>query len=553
MSRRFRLAEVAGLAREFSYAPPAARRRLLDAAERLLGELDPGAGYPLDFVVYRISGYRPEQGGVLLAGEALRHDLVGLIAAIARGLDLPAEDRPGGGLDLAAAAREAGVSARTLHRWRDEGLATYPIRFADGSVRVGCARAALRLAAGRRRPPRAPRRSDAAERSRVLARFDALRARLVAPTRAAGLIAEEFSRSREGVRKILRRAGRWEGRAPRRLDAKSFARVLLRAADQLIPPAVVAARHARDPIATAKLARRLRRDRVRAIVLPRRWFATFELPDAARVIPNAEVVGRGHAEAWMPLDAVRLVEESRDRMPARRGVVEIETLLAAEAWLLRIAAEAIPSLLPNESSLDPVETAIRRAGRIRQRLGRRLLPVVIARLEQSLGGPLLARTAGEVRALLDLAWRSLASILDGYEPTAPVGRGRSLMGVISLGLDRAIAPVVEGLRGRRASARHASLGIDDPRLVLAPWLAAVDAASRFRGAVRDLDPAARRLLERRHGWGEEAPHSLRELAAVEGGSLPRLLRRLAEAQTALRMSSRHRAAGQFFGQTSGQI
>jgi len=543
MSRRFRLAEVAGLAREFSYAPPATRGRLLDGAERLLGEVDPAATYPLDFVVYRISGYRPEQGGVLLEGAALRHDLAGLIAAIARGLDLPAEERPGGGVDLAEAAREAGVSERTLHRWREEGLATYPMRFADGSVRVGCSRAALRLAAGRRRTPRAPRRSDAAERDRVIARFDALRARLLAPTRAAGLIAQELSRSREGVRKILRRAGRWEGRPPRRLAAGSFARVLLRAADQLIPPAVVAARHGRDPIATAKLARRLRRDRLRSVELPRRWFATFELPDAARVIPTAEVVERGHAEAWMPLDAVPLVEESRGATPSRRGVVEIETLLGAEAWLLRLAAERMPTLAPTEAALDEVETAIRRAGRIRQRLGRRLLPVAVARLEQAIGGPLLARTSGEVRSLLDLAWRSLASILDGYEPTAPVGRGRSLMGVVSLGLDRAIAPVVEGMRGRRASARHASLPIADPRLLLAPWLDPVDAATRFRGGVVGLDPSDRRLLERRHGWGEEAPRSLRDLVALEGGSLPRLLRRLAEAQTALRTTARRGAIG----------
>ena len=58
---RFRTTAIGELCRQLMYAPAEARRRHLDAAERLVAEIEPGQIYPQDFVIFRITGYRPDR------------------------------------------------------------------------------------------------------------------------------------------------------------------------------------------------------------------------------------------------------------------------------------------------------------------------------------------------------------------------------------------------------------------------------------------------------------------------------------------------------------
>ena len=59
------------------------------AAEELLHKLDPAKAYPFEFVVYRITGYRPKtRSGDLLTGIALQHDLGLLIEQVSDTLDV---------------------------------------------------------------------------------------------------------------------------------------------------------------------------------------------------------------------------------------------------------------------------------------------------------------------------------------------------------------------------------------------------------------------------------------------------------------------------------
>ena len=73
---KFRIDSLAALARQMEFTPHDTRAAQVAAAEELLHAIDPAKAYPLDFVVFRITGYRPKTlGDDLLTGLALQHDL----------------------------------------------------------------------------------------------------------------------------------------------------------------------------------------------------------------------------------------------------------------------------------------------------------------------------------------------------------------------------------------------------------------------------------------------------------------------------------------------
>lgn len=541
-SRRFALPAVAELARQLAYAPAPTRAKQLERAAALAAELDPAQAYPLAFVVFRVSGYRPEVDGPLLAGDALRRDLARFVLAISEGLDLAATDRPGGALSIDEACAESKVGVRSIHRWRREGLLVRRLRFADGVRRLGIDRRDLaRFVSARRRGAAgpAPTRIGGPEAARLVARFRALRDDAVPATRAAETIAAELGRSREAVRKHLIAAGCWRERRAA-ISTERFRSRLLAAFDRLVFPAEIASRSGRDAKAALAECRRLRVARLRSIELPKRRFPTFERPDAARVIPATPLAQRGFLEQWMPTDAMALLEECRGIRASRHADAEIEALLAVEAWLLGEAADRIEALEPREAALDQVEWRLRWALAIRRRLARRLQPLVVARIEQALGGPLASRTAGEIRTLLRIGFRTIAEALDRFEPATRSGPSRSLRGVLALAVDRAVARPIEAMPTRRAAARHEALPLDDPSATLAPWASPIAGPDRLRKRRSRLDPADRGLLERRHGWGDERPHSIAELAAADGVPFTRLAARLWQAHRMLWRPRRQR-------------
>src|SRR5262245_40946158 len=134
---RFTIASVADLCRQLMYAPAAARRRHMEAAERLAAEIDPGRIYPRDFVIYRVTGYRPEgpdpQG---LVGAALVGDLAAMVQRLSRTLDLDSREPKHGALPLDQAAAGLGVCTRTLLRYRRRGLVCHYVVFPDGIKRL---------------------------------------------------------------------------------------------------------------------------------------------------------------------------------------------------------------------------------------------------------------------------------------------------------------------------------------------------------------------------------------------------------------------------------
>lgn len=135
----YRLDSIASLARQMTFTPAETRREQVAAAETLLLEIDPRKAYPHDFVVFRITGFRPKEEltGELLTGLALQHDLGLLIEQVSDTFNDHAQSISEPVLLIEDVAARFSVADKTIQRWRRRGLAARKFIFADGKRRVG--------------------------------------------------------------------------------------------------------------------------------------------------------------------------------------------------------------------------------------------------------------------------------------------------------------------------------------------------------------------------------------------------------------------------------
>lgn len=139
---KFRIGILAELARQMAeFTPHDVRVTQTAAAEELLHSLDATKAYPLEFIVFRITGYRPKAPAApdadLLTGLALQHDLGLLIEQVSETLDLKTETLAEPVLDIEAVCERFNVTSKTIQRWRRKGLPARRFVFGDGKRRVG--------------------------------------------------------------------------------------------------------------------------------------------------------------------------------------------------------------------------------------------------------------------------------------------------------------------------------------------------------------------------------------------------------------------------------
>jgi RNA polymerase sigma factor (sigma-70 family) len=122
------------------FTPHDVRVTQVTAAEELLHSLDAAKAYPLEFIVFRITGYRPKTPAAdadLLTGLALQHDLGLLIEHVSETLDVRTETLAEPVLDIDAVCERFNVTSKTIQRWRRKGLPARRFVFGDGKRRVG--------------------------------------------------------------------------------------------------------------------------------------------------------------------------------------------------------------------------------------------------------------------------------------------------------------------------------------------------------------------------------------------------------------------------------
>src|SRR5687768_4760754 len=135
---KYRLDSIAALARQMGFAPQDVRLEQLARAEALLHLIDPAKAYPLDFVIYKITEYRPrEQNNELLTGLALQHDLGLLIELVSDSLGVVTTALAEPVLAIDDVCEKFNVTSKTIQRWRRKGLPARRFVFGDGRKRVG--------------------------------------------------------------------------------------------------------------------------------------------------------------------------------------------------------------------------------------------------------------------------------------------------------------------------------------------------------------------------------------------------------------------------------
>lgn len=139
---RFSSPAIADLASQLKRGPTRLRLRQLLNIEFLLSVVEPGKGYPADFVCHAITGYRAPalrsngDGARLLDSDNLVTDLVALAELLSEDADISADDWQGPVFSIAELADRFDVSTKTIFRWRRRGLVGWKFRFADRRMRV---------------------------------------------------------------------------------------------------------------------------------------------------------------------------------------------------------------------------------------------------------------------------------------------------------------------------------------------------------------------------------------------------------------------------------
>ncbi len=200
--RKYLNKPIEGLAAELTAGLRRLRRGYVDAAEALIEIIDVSRSYPYEFVVYRLTGYRP--GGSKLpdepiAGKSLRGDLLRLMLDLCDSLDLTTDSYDEPVFDTDDLARRFDVSTKTIQRWRRRGLPARRLVFRDGKRRVAFLESSVKRFVSRR-----PRQVARSRRFRHLTeneKRDILR-------RARRMAAFTTCTLSDVARRIARRTGR---------------------------------------------------------------------------------------------------------------------------------------------------------------------------------------------------------------------------------------------------------------------------------------------------------------------------------------------------------
>jgi len=197
------------------------RKGYVDAAESLIRIIEPERQYPLEFALYRITGFRGQRSrpaGDPINGEDLTRDLQSLMLDVCDSFMLRADEYDETVFDNSSLARRFNVSTKTVQRWRHRGLPARRLVFPDGKRRIGFLASSVDWFVSQR--PMVISRSvsfsqlSRAERDDIISRAR----KLAHPARSASeiilQISNDTSRAVETIRYTIRRHDKEEPESP---------------------------------------------------------------------------------------------------------------------------------------------------------------------------------------------------------------------------------------------------------------------------------------------------------------------------------------------------
>lgn len=537
---RFKIAAIDQLLQQLRFAPEQTRQRQMDAAEQLVSAIDPARTYPEDFIVYRITGYRPERSSsTMLVGQALLGDLANFVLRISRDLHIPAQHGQRAAQRIQDIAKQLNVSTKTIQRYRSQGLVCHYVYFDDRQL-LACFDDALErfVAANTQRVKRAKvfSRTDDKLRQQIIQEARHLReAEGMSLNEAALQLAKHYGRAHETVRTMLRKHDR---RACNPIFAEADpvsvrdASLLYRAWRRGVPVAVMAARFDKTPPTVHRAINRHRRSLLQEQQLHYVQLPTFALEDAAQVILSHRAVTTSLNDFLPGDDALQLIAAAREIEPLDEDAEQ--AMVAGFNFLKHRAASMIVSFdaWPGARELDRAETDLRWAHRLKCRLASSVMPAALGSIEQHLHRALETQPADVVLTCLNDAVDVLSQVIDTFDPT----RGGRLARRVAYAVDRALAARQSSRRTDHLAAmvhREGTLRMSSIHHTLTPWAWLDEPRFNLR-LVNRLKREARGLVIRRHGLDGSPPRTCAEIAKALDRTPSSIARRLAAAERQMR-------------------
>ncbi|MBN2455527.1 MAG: sigma-70 family RNA polymerase sigma factor [Sedimentisphaerales bacterium] len=136
---KIRNKNLANLLLQLRFAPAKQRRKQVNCAEALLQTIDFRKDYPFDFVLFRITGFRPkdEVNWESIKGADLAEDLRIFIAKLSSQVAAEVSLENQKVYSVNALSEKLGVSGKTIRRWSKRGLIGRKFIFEDGRKRLG--------------------------------------------------------------------------------------------------------------------------------------------------------------------------------------------------------------------------------------------------------------------------------------------------------------------------------------------------------------------------------------------------------------------------------
>ena len=390
----FRCQPLEALCRQLLFAPPEKRIRQVRRAERLHDQIEPDRSYPVEFLVYRITGYRRDgSDSLLLVGEAVLPDLRLLIDQLSRSvrMKLDEDEQAESAEEL---AERLGVSCKTITRWRKLGLRW---RWAAGPG--GSRRRLVYPASGvacfmERHGPRVERASRFSHIPPEMRRQILSRARRIAQARDVSLnqvaahLSKKTGRALETIRLILEKHDHQNPQQPIFADRTGpltikQKRIIERAHRMGVSTRRIALRFGRTYPTIYRAIKERRAARARRVVLDCVRSPIFDREDAEVVLLRAGGDDLQSTLVRLPTVVVNDLPEALQRFYRQRGIEprQLRSLFVRYNYLKHRAAavrEGFDRYEPRVAELDRFDALVREASRLEAHLFRAHLPVVLS-------------------------------------------------------------------------------------------------------------------------------------------------------------------------------
>lgn len=520
---RLRIAVLDDLAKQLRFAPMETSRRHLERARQMAPEIDPTINYPEDWIIYRITGYRPQiEDPATIVGEALLFDVSALVERLSAAAGIrEAELDPAMYMDAQAVCQRWNISRKTLDRYRRAGLLTLRVLGTGGRPRLLFPAEAVQWFEGKYKDRLSEaqgfERIGSKLEERMVQRAERYARAGLTLNQAAARIARRYGRGHETVRQVLRRStgvrARFGNVGPPTLRER---RLTERAYWLWFDPSAVAKHLGRSRVSIHRVIVDGRVKMLRELILPdlaeaaRASSAAAQRSLAEEAILSASAVRSGLGERG-ETDVLEFVQAAK--ITSAPDIIRERSIAAAYQVLVVRAASAIAGLPAHSASailVDRIETDLRWAARLKAALVRSQLGQLVRTFESSLERPLEDVRTSLLVPLIKEGIAALGQAVDSFDPR----RGGRLAAPAGLALNRvmvqrlkSVTREVAGSSERpRASARLlTSSPIADWTRSVAPWQQHdgrhwLEPDGRVRAGLGSLAESERELLVSRFGW-----------------------------------------------------